>query len=54
MFSVIQKDTGLLFVVYGINGQYFLIYDEQKCVWVYMLMDLFRPATTEEVQHGNQ
>lgn len=54
MFNVVDKETGMAVTVYGINGQWFLVYDEQKG-WGYKHMDSFRPVNPEdwEVWNGN-
>lgn len=44
MFTVIEKDTGKQFTVYAVQGQYFLIYDEDNFGWGYKNMDRFIPV----------
>lgn len=49
MFTVVDKETGETYVVYGIAGNYFLIYDEAADVWEYKRMSYCRPCKPEEV-----
>lgn len=54
MFTVVDKETGQTYVVYGSNGHFFLTYDETTDEWAYKDMNYCRPCKPEEVQHGNQ
>lgn len=49
MFTVIEKETGMPVTVYGMNGQYFTIYNEQSDDWEYAHMDAYRPAELWEL-----
>ena len=49
MFTVVDKETGETYVVYGIAGNYFLIYDEAADGWEYKRMSYCRPCKPEEV-----
>lgn len=56
MFNVVDKETGMAVTVFGVNGSYFLIYDDVNGVWGYKNMDNYRPVKPEdwEVWNGNQ
>lgn len=43
MFKIVDKMTGEVLTVYGINGTHFLIYDEKMDCWKYYPMNIFRP-----------
>ena len=43
MFKVIDKTTGEVFTVYGLNGTHFLIYDSEHDWWFFKLIDECRP-----------
>ena len=44
MFKVIDKTTGEVFIVYGLNGTHFLIYDAVHEWWFYKDMNECRPC----------
>lgn len=44
MFEVMDKTTGEVFTVYGLNSTYFLIYDEVHDWWFYKDMNECRPV----------
>ena len=48
MYTVIEKETGMPVVVYGVNGAFFLIYDDRHG-WGYKHMDCFRPAQEKDI-----
>lgn len=48
MFKVIDKTTGEVFTVYGLNGTHFLIYDAVHDWWFYKDMNECRPYITTE------
>ena len=48
MFTVIEKVTGRKFVVYGMNGPSFLIYDDTEGCWYYRCINDFVPANEGE------
>ena len=50
MFKVIDKTTGEVFTVYGLNGTHFLIYKEELDWWYFKPIDECRPyvQTPEE------
>ena len=56
MFNVVEIETGMAVTVFGVNGGYFLVYDDVRCVWGYKSMDLFRPVKPEDWEgwYGNQ
>ena len=39
MFKVYDKSTDTVFTVYGINGQYFLVYNASLGYWAYVNID---------------
>lgn len=43
MFKVIDKTTGEVFTVYGLNGTHFLIYDAVHEWWFYKEMNECKP-----------
>lgn len=43
MYKVTHKKTGTVRTVYGINGLYFLLWDEEDQSWTYESMDNYRP-----------
>lgn len=43
MFKVVEIATGEIHTVYGMNGTYFLVYDD-KNHWYYIDMDICRPV----------
>ena len=43
MFKVIDKTTGEIFTVYGLNGTSFLLYDFVNDLWFYKDIDECRP-----------
>ena len=43
MFKVIDKTTGEVFTVYGLNGTHFLIYDSKIDWWFYKPIDECKP-----------
>lgn len=49
MFTVVDKETGETYCVYGNNGLFFLTYDEASDTWAYKDMNLCRPCKPEEV-----
>ena len=44
MFKVIDKTTGEIFTVYGLNGTYFLCYNAELDYWFYKYIEECRPA----------
>ena len=48
MFKVIDKTTGELFTVYGLNGTHFLIYDSKIDWWFYKPIDECKPYNQPE------
>ncbi len=44
MFKVIDKTTGEIYTVYGLNGTHFLIYDAVYDWWLYKHIDECRPV----------
>ena len=51
MFNVIDKNTGEVFTVYGLNGMYFLIYNAELDWWFYKDMSECRPYVPQEEQN---
>ena len=51
MFKVMDKNTGEVFTVYGLNGMYFLIYNEELDWWFYKDMGECRPYVPQEEQN---
>ena len=47
MFKVIDKTTGEVFTVYGLNGMYFLVYNHELDWWFYKDMNECRPVAAE-------
>lgn len=43
MFKVIDKTTGEIFTVYGLNGTHFLVYNAELEWWFYKDMNECRP-----------
>ena len=48
MFEVIDKTTGEIFTVYGLNGTHFLIYNEELDWWFFKNMDECRPHISND------
>ena len=44
MFNVIDKTTGEIHIVYGMNGTHFLIYNAELDCWYYKDMSECRPC----------
>lgn len=44
MFQVVHKKTGVVKTVYGINGLYFLFWNEAEACWEGGYMDDYRPV----------
>lgn len=44
MFKVIDKTTGEIFTVYGLNGTYFLCYNAELDYWFYKYIEECRPV----------
>lgn len=47
MFKVIDKITGEIHTVYGMNGTHFLIYNSELDWWFYKNMEECRPCITQ-------
>lgn len=47
MFKVIDKTTGEVFTVYGLNATHFLIYDAVHDWWFFKPVDECRPLTEQ-------
>lgn len=47
MFKVEDKTTGEIFIVYGLNGTHFLIYDEEHDWFLFKNIDECRPVAGE-------
>ena len=47
MFKVMDKTTGEVFTVYGLNGTYFLVYNAAFDWWFYKDMEECRPVEDE-------
>ena len=43
MYEVIHKETGEVVRVYGINGTYFLLFNQEEQNWYYSEQDNFVP-----------
>ena len=44
MFKVIEKTTGEIFTVYGLNGTHFLCYNAELDWWFYKNIEECRPV----------
>ena len=43
MFEVKHRCSGVVRTVYGLNGQYFLVWLEENATWAYVPMDEYEP-----------
>lgn len=48
MFKVIDKTTGEVFTVYGLNGTHFLIYNTELDWWHYKPINECRPYAPQD------
>lgn len=53
MFTVVDKKTGQRVTVYGMDGPWFLVYDDVNCEWIYRRIEEFIPdsETRKEETH---
>lgn len=51
MFKVMDKNTGEVFMVYGLNGTHFLIYNAELDWWYYKPIDECKPYIEQHEQN---